>query len=245
MIRSFILIFSSWLLIPGHLSAQTLHVAIASNFIKPAKAIIDAFERETGHKVIASYGSSGKLYAQIYHGAPYLVFLSADQDKVNKLIEHKLAIENSQTTYAIGQLVLWSNSPAYKGQEFRRFTSGKFKRLAIANPKLAPYGLAAHEFISLHGITKEKIVVGENINQAYQFVASGNAELGFIAKSQLNASDNGWLVPQSEYSAIKQDMVLLKRGNTHQVAKQFYAFVRSELSKKIIAASGYRLPQGQ
>lgn len=229
-------------LIPGAAKADTLYIAVASNFIKPATKIIHQFEQETGHQVKASFGSSGKLYAQIKHGAPFSLYLSADQDKPQKLIKEGLARNDDVATYAVGQLVLWSANPTFKGKEKQRLTNAQFNKIAVANPKLAPYGLAAQHFLKNYQFKPSQTVIGENINQAFQFVATGNADLGLIAKSQLPVGESGWLVSDTLYPAIKQDMVLIQSSSHYHVAKQLFEYFKTPSSKKIIASFGYKLP---
>ncbi|GHF78009.1 molybdate ABC transporter substrate-binding protein [Thalassotalea marina] len=223
-------------------TAETIYVAIASNFIKPANKIIHQFEQETGHQVKASFGSSGKLYAQIKHGAPFSLFLSADQDKPKKLIKEGYASQDDVATYAVGQLVLWSANPAFKGKEQQRLANAQFNKIAVANPKLAPYGLAAQHFLKNYQFKPSQMVIGENINQAFQFVATGNADLGLIAKSQLPDGESGWLVPDTLYPAIQQDMLLIQSSSHYHVAKQLFDYFKTPNSQNIVASFGYKLP---
>lgn len=246
LIQSLLLSFS--LFVSSSVLGETLHIAVASNFIGPMKALIKEFETQTNHKVKASYGSSGKIYAQILHGAPYDLFFSADQDKPKQLEEQGLAVQGSRFTYAQGQLVLWSfKDSAIRNKQ--RLKSGDFSRLAIANPKLAPYGLAAKQVLkslNLEAATKSKLIVGENISQAYQFVSSGNADLGFVALSQVrptlnSVSNRYWKVSDDLYEAIKQDAVVLSSSRKKQVALGFISYMQSSEAIKIIEKSGYRL----
>lgn len=237
-------------LICGIAHADTVHVAVASNFAEPAKVIADLFEEETGHEVILSFGSSGKLYAQIVNGAPFDVFLSADIEKPLRLFEAGLSGE--PFTYAVGRLVLWQKNSSTTA--VMQLTHGNYNKLAIANPKAAPYGLAALEtletmktrqMIDREGMTpfSEVLVIGENIAQAFQFVDSGNAELGFVALSQLsivNDMQGGstWIVPQDYHSPITQDAV---RINDTVASNAFITFLQSEPIRDLISNSGYEV----
>ena len=187
-------------------------VAVASNFIKPMQKIAKAFEASTEHKVKISFGSSGKLLAQITHGAPFDLFLSADTDKVERLIKQKLAVADSDYIYAHGRLVLWSASADYIDESSNILQTGDFKYIALADPKLAPYGQAANEVMQSLAVDKllnSKLVTGENISQTYQFVSTGNAKLGFVALSQVKHLDqekqgSHWLVPSKLHQPIAQ-----------------------------------------
>lgn len=240
-----IVLIMALLLVSAVTTAETIRIAVASNFIAPMKALIKEFESQTGHKVKASYGSSGKIFAQIQHGAPYDVFLSADQEKPKRLEEMGLAIKGSRFTYAQGRLVLWSSQENAIGNE-QRLKAGDFSRLAIANPKLAPYGLAASQVLKslkLETATKSKLIVGENISQAYQFVRSGNADLGFVALSQvMGSSENdgelNWIVPNSLYDPISQDAVLIKTNHSN-VGRLFLDFIGEKPAKAILTQFGY------
>ena len=229
----------------GCVAEQAL-VAVASNFAAPARVIALAFEHESGHSVRLSQGSSGKLYAQIHHGAPFDLFFSADTEKPALLVKEGLAIEGSQRTYARGALALWTiNDGAIIDSATLR--AGDFSRLAQANPRLAPYGLAAQQVVAGLGLTETlaaKLVIGENISQAYQFVATGNAEFGFVALSQI-FTDGGlergsmWRVPQQLHASIAQDVVLLARGQNNAAAREFMAFLTSAAAVEIIRDFGY------
>lgn len=226
--------------------AEQALIAVASNFSSPARAIALAFEQESDHSVRLSQGSSGKLYAQIYNGAPFDVFLSADTEKPALLVKEGLAIEGSQRTYARGTLVLWTidDGVIINAETLR---AGDFVRLAQANPRLAPYGLAAQQVIASLGLTQAlagKRVIGENISQAYQFVATGNAELGFVAMSQVLVDGelvkgSLWRVPQTLHSPIAQDAVLLTRGLNNSAAQEFMAFLTSAKAVSILHSFGY------
>jgi molybdenum ABC transporter molybdate-binding protein len=234
--------------------AEKTTIAVASNFMPAMRELITVFESKSDHAVRASFGSSGKFYAQISHGAPFDLFFSADQVKPAKLEQEGRSVKGSRFTYAQGALVLWSRetsselntSPPYSVKD--RLVRGEFKKLAMANPKLAPYGAAALEVLThleLISSSRRKWVQGENIAQAYQFAASGNAELGFVALSQVLASDpdrtDYWLIPTKLYTPIKQDAVLLARGQTNPAALAFLNFIKSTEAKAIIRRYGYEL----
>lgn len=224
--------------------AEPLRLAVASNFTSPIQKLAPIFEQETGHKIQLSFGSSGKFFAQIQHGAPFDVFLSADQAKPDKLIEKGLALESSQIIYAKGALALWSAS--LKSVEPIDKTLLEARKIAIANPKLAPYGKAAKETLTklaLWSKLKGKLVQGENIGQTYQFTYSKNADVGFVALSQVLAGDvkgHYWKVPNSYHSAIKQSAVVLSSSHQKEVANAFLAFLmRADIQQKI-ASFGYQ-----
>lgn len=228
------------------LHAETAHVAAASNFTTTLTKLVSAFSAHSTHKIKVSTGSSGKLFAQIQHGAPYDVFLSADDDKPSKLVQANLAVANSQFSYAFGALVLWSTNEAYRLQLKTKLLSNQFNKLAIANPQLAPYGQAAQQVLQQLGLAKQaqaKLVKGENIGQTYQFTGTGNADLGFVALSQVLDSvsnDSYWIVPSKLYSPIRQDAVLLTRAAQNQAAQAFLDFLQSPQAKAIISKHGYR-----
>lgn len=232
------------LFIGFHVSAaERVKVAVASNFIKPMKALVAEFEQQSDIQVVASYGSSGKLFSQITYGAPYDIFFSADQEKVTRLIEQKLAVDDFQFTYAVGALALWTADKSTQENLLTRLKAGQFNKLAMANPKLAPYGLAAKEVIAELGLTTDvanKLVLGENISQSYQFVATGNAELGFVALSQLTKKNDAWLVPSTMHSPIKQQAVLLNNAKNKTSAKAFLIFMQSDSAQSIIKHFGYQ-----
>lgn len=226
--------------------AAELKAAVAANFTAPMKKLVTAFEQSTEHRVLVSFSSSGKLYAQILHGAPFEVFLSADKHKPEALIAEGKALSESQFTYALGALALWSaKASMVKGPEVLQ--SGQFNKLAIANPKLAPYGMAAIEVIdalTLPSDLKKKLVQGENITQVFQYVVSGNADLGFIALAQLkqntaHATGSSWLVPKHLYQPIYQDAVLLNKGQHNPAALAFLRFLKSDQAISIIEQFGY------
>lgn len=226
-------------------SAGQVQVAVAANFTAPAKEIAAAFKDKTGDDAALSFGASGQFYAQIQQGAPFQVFLSADADRPKAAVDAGLAVAGSRFTYAIGKLVLWSKSlDVSKGDEALK--AGAFAKLAIANPKSAPYGAAAVETMTKLGVyeaIQPKIVQGNSIAQAFEFVDTGNAELGFVALSQLANVTAGsrWLAPQTLYAPIRQDAVLLKTGADDQTAKAFLAFLKGPEARAIIEKYGYGL----
>lgn len=220
---------------------------MASNFAAPLKVLAQAFERETGHRVLPSIGSTGALYAQVVHGAPFHVFLSADDRTPARLESEGRSVAGTRFVYATGRLALWSAQPGLvdpQGQVLARDASA---RLAVANPKLAPYGVAALEVLERLGQRERwqaRLIQGENIAQVHQFVASGNAGLGFVALSQVMQtgvwpSGSGWVVPQNLHTPLRQEAVLLQRGASQPAARAFLDFLKSEPARRIIAAYGY------
>ena len=230
--------------------AQTTLVAVAANFSKPMQEIVELFEKQTEHTVKLSFGSSGKFVAQIENGAPFDMFLSADEESVHKLAQSDLVVVGTSFTYAQGKLLLWSAQDHYIDDKGDILQQGKFTHLAIANPKLAPYGAAAIDFLKKQGLfdqVQSKIVEGENISQTHQFISTGNAQLGFIALSQVFengkvSSGSYWLVPQSDYTPIKQTAALLKLGEANPAAKALLEYLKSPHAKAIIQKYGYELP---
>ena len=230
--------------------AGEAHVAVAANFAGSAKNLGAQYERASGHKLLLSMGSTGKFYAQIKNGAPFDALLSADDETPARLEKEGLAVAGSRFSYAIGKLVLWSPISGMVDTGGAVLRSAAFKRIAIANPKLAPYGAAAREALEKLGVwsaLQEKLVLGENIAQTLQFVSSGNAELGFVALSQVRHGGRApqgsyWLVPQTYYDLIRQDAVLLTRANANPAARQFLDFLRTPSARESIRADGYDLP---
>jgi len=224
-------------------------VAVAANFSAPMKVIAQAFERETGHKAVLSFGATGQLYAQIRNGAPFSILLAADELTPAKIEKESLGVSGSRFTYAIGQLVLWSKNPGRVDEHGEILKKGSFTKLAIANPKLAPYGSAAIEALNHLGVmsqVKPKIVEGANIAQTFQFVFSENAELGFVALSQVYENGklkqgSGWVVPTSLYSPIKQDAILLNPGRNNPAALALMQYLQSDAAKRVIQNFGYEL----
>jgi len=229
--------------------AETLNVAVASNFVAAMQRIEEAFEGNSEHEVRLIRGSSGKHYAQIQNGAPFDIFLSADQLRPRRLVEEGIAKESDLTTYAQGQLALWSRqNDVQLGREYLLNTSN-YGVIAIANPRLAPYGQAATEVFSHLGLESQlsqRLVMGENIAQAFQFAFSGNADIGLIAYSQaispnMRGMGSVWLVPSELHLPIKQDMVILSDSSA---ALEFAAFMKSDTVRDILLTSGYLLPDG-
>ena len=227
--------------------ADEVSVAVAANFAVPLARIGEGYTAATGHTLKVSSGSTGKFYSQIVAGAPFDVLIAADDETPKKLITEGLAVAGTNFTYAIGKLVLWSAQPGYVDDQGVVLGSGKFAHLAIANPKLAPYGLAGTEVLKARGLTDAvapKLVTAESIAQAYQFVATGNAELGFVALSQVAApgkpvTGSYWLVPPSLYGEIRQDAVLLKTGEKNAAAAALLTYLKSAPAKAVIASYGY------
>ncbi|MGE0751219.1 MAG: molybdate ABC transporter substrate-binding protein [Variibacter sp.] len=223
--------------------AGQTNVAVAANFTEAAKEIAAAFKQKTGHEAVLSFGSSGQFFTQIKQDAPFEVFLSADDERPKKLAAEGLGVTESVFTYAVGKLVLWSKDATLAKDE-SALKAGRFAKLAIANPKAAPYGAAAVEILKaleVYDALEPKIVQGNNISQTFQFVDSGNAELGFVALSQLAGKSEGsrWLVPQNLYTPIKQDAVLLKKGEKNGAASAFIAFLKGPEARSIIEKFGY------
>lgn len=225
-------------------------VAVAANFTAPAKEIAALYKARTGYTIDLSFGASGQFYTQISQGAPFDIFLSADDERTKKAVQEGLAVPGSEFTYAIGKLALWSAIPGYVDKDGAVLKKAAFQHLSVANPKAAPYGTAAIETLNALGLYKAvegKIVTGENIGQTYQFILSKNAELGFVAYSQVIGQKEGslWLVPEKYYSPIVQNAVLLKHGQNNTVAKGFYTFLKSKAVAEIIQRYGYALKSGK
>ncbi|RKZ13525.1 molybdate ABC transporter substrate-binding protein [bacterium] len=224
--------------------ADAIHVAVASNFTAAITDIAKAFEQEHDHEIILVRGSTGKLHAQISNGAPFDAFFAADARRPELLEEAGVALAGSRFTYAVGKIVLWSPDPALVDARGEVLSTGDFHHLAIANPKLAPYGKAAEEIMRSQGVwdaLQGRTVRGENIGQAFQFVSSANAQLGFVAYSQIARpgvaiEGSYWEPPQSLYTPIEQQAVLLKDND---VARDFLAFVQGDEARRIIQAHGY------
>jgi molybdate transport system substrate-binding protein len=236
---------AAWVLSCTGVPAAQTNVAVAANFAEPAKEIAAAFKQKTGHEAVLSFGASGQFYTQITQGAPFQVLLSADDGRPKKLVDDGLAVPDSRFTYAIGKLVLWSKTPGLVKSE-ETLKAATFAKLSICNPVAAPYGAAAIETMkSLKVLEKlePKLVEGATITQAFQFVETGNAELGFVALSQLTGQETGsrWLVPQELYAPIRQDAVLLKTGISNEAASGFIEFLRSPKARAIIEKYGYVL----
>jgi molybdenum ABC transporter molybdate-binding protein len=229
------------------LRAEELTIAVASNFSRAMDALVSHFETSSGHEVKVSYGSSGRLYAQIINGAPFELFFSADQAKPERLEQAGHVVPDTRFTYATGGLVLWSADPDLALTDGESLRTQPINRLAIANPSLAPYGFAAMQVLQsleLEGVYSDKLVMGENINQAFQFVNTGNAQAGFVALAQVSGNGiiergSGWIIPENLYAPIRQDVVLLKKGAGNQAALDFLEFLGSDEAKSIISRFGY------
>lgn len=228
------------------LAAET-RVAVAANFTEPAREIAARFEAATGHTAILSFGASGQLYAQIANGAPFEVFLSADAERPRRAQAQGLAVAGTRFTYAAGRLVLWSRTPGLADAGPAALRQGRFDKLALADPALAPYGLAAAETLRGLGLYERlapKIVTGASIAQTFQFVHTGSAEIGFVALSQVIGEPGGsrWLVPAADHTPIEQQAVLLKSGAGNAAARAFLRFLKEPQAKAIIRRYGYAAP---
>lgn len=242
-----ILLAMTGILLASPAMAAEVNVAVAANFTAPMKQVAAEFEKETGHKAVLSFGASGKFYAQIRNGAPFQLFLSADDEKPSQLEKDGLTVPGTRFTYSVGTLVLWSPKSGFVDAKGEMLRKGQFGKLAIANPKLAPYGVAAIEVLTKQGLLtmlSPKFVQGENISQTFQFISTGNAELGFVALSQVMkegkiASGSAWIVPGTLHSPIRQDAVLLATGKDNAAARALLKYLKSDKAKKIIRSYGY------
>ncbi|AVO50201.1 molybdate ABC transporter substrate-binding protein [Melaminivora suipulveris] len=227
--------------------AAEVSVAVAANFTAPMQKIARMFEQDTGHTAQLSFGATGKFYAQIVNGAPFQVLLAADDTTPARIAREGLGDGATQFTYAIGQLALWSRQPGTVDAQGKVLASGDWKHIAIANPRLAPYGVAAMQALDKLGLTarvQPRVVLGENIAQAYQFVASGNAELGFVALSQV--SEDGrlregsvWLVPAALHDPIRQDAIALKGAAGNPAVAALLQYLRGDRARAVIQSYGY------
>jgi molybdate transport system substrate-binding protein len=232
--------------LPTH--ADEISVAVAANFTAPMKLIAAEFEKDSGHKVVSSYGSTGKFYAQIKNGAPFGILLAADDETPTKLVKENVGQTGSQFTYAVGKLLLWSAKPGFVDGAGAVLKKGDFAHLSLPDPKLAPYGAAGVETLKALGAyeaTAPKIVTAENITQAYQFISSGNAELGFVALSQVlkdgKVEGSSWLVPANLYTPIRQDAVILEPGKGKAAAEALMKYLKGDKARAIIKSFGYEL----
>lgn len=240
-LASLIMLNSAW--------AGEVQVAVAANFTAPIQAIAQDFEKDTGHTLVAAYGATGQFYAQIKNGAPFEVFLAADDSTPAKLEQEKAIVPGSRFTYAIGTLALWSAKPGYVDDKGEILKQNTFQHLAIANPKTAPYGLAATQVLDklkLTEATQAKWVEGQNITQTYQFVSTGNAELGFVAVSQIYKdgkvqSGSAWIVPAQLHAPIRQDAVLLDKGKDNPAAKALVEYLKGPKAAAVIKSYGYEI----
>ncbi|KLN60538.1 hypothetical protein WH96_12600 [Kiloniella spongiae] len=233
--------------------AEKVNIAVAANFTATAKKLAQDFKKTTGHDAVLSFGSTGKLYAQILNGAPFDVFLSADRERPRKLEEEGRSVLTSRFTYAYGQIALWSrddkffNGNKLSNEDVVKLVMGnRVTRFAVANPKTAPYGLAAEQYLKKLGVYSHlqgKTVYGENIAQTYQFAYTGNAELAVVAYAQIlgNSLGQHWLISQQDYAPLGQDAVLLKRGQSSEAALAFMNYLQSRDAAVIIKKFGYTL----
>jgi molybdate transport system substrate-binding protein len=239
------------LALAGAARAAEVQVAVAANFMVPMQKIAAAFERETGHKAVLSFGSTGRIYAQVRNGAPFDVLVSADDETPLRLEQEGRTVPGTRFTYAVGRLVLWSAMPGVvddQGAVLRRPGDSK---IAIADPRLAPYGAAAAQAMHELGLAKAlqpRLVQGDSIAQAHQFVATGNAPMGFVALSQVMADGriargSAWIVPAQLHEPLRQDAVLLAAGRDNPAARALLAWLRSDAARVIIRAHGYELPR--
>lgn len=246
--RSTTLLFAALFGFSVAVHSEEVSVAVAANFTAPMQKIAPEFEKETGHKVVASYGATGKFYAQIKNGAPFEILLAADDETPTRLVKENAAVVGSQFTYAIGKLVLWSAKAGLVDDKGEILKKGNFEHIALANPKLAPYGLAAIEAMTALGVLKAvqpKFVSGDNIGQTYQFISSGNAQLGFVALSQVQKDGkiegSAWIVPAHLHQPIRQDAVILDKGKGKAGAEALLKYLKGDKAKVIIRSFGYDL----
>ena len=227
--------------------ADVVQVAVAANFTAPARALAEVFARTTGHEAKLSFGATGAFYTQIKNGAPFDVLLAADNERPARLEKEGDTVPGSRFTYATGQLVLWSAKPGLVDDEGAVLKHGQFGKIAIANPKNAPYGAAAVEAMNKLGLAaalQPKLVTGESIGQTYNFIATGNAELGFVALAQVLEggklkSGSMWVVPAQYHAPIIQDAVILKRAANNPAAKAWMELLKTPQSKELIRSYGY------
>ena len=237
------------LLIPQGLYAAQANVAVAANMMAPMKLIAQDFERRTGHKLALAFGATGQFYAQIRHGAPFAILLAADDETPLKLEQEGLGVPGSRTTYATGKLVLWSPKPGLVDAQGAVLRSGPFDKIAVANPKLSPYGAAAMQVLDKMGLRERiaaKMVEGSNITQTFQFASSENAPLGFIALSQVYENGkitkgSAWVVPSAMHAPLKQDAVLLSAGKGNAAASELLKYLQSDKAKAVIRSFGYEV----
>ena len=236
---------AAWLgLSVAQVSASEVSVAVAANFVESARAVAEAFHTATGDTALISPGASGQLFTQISHGAPYEVFLSADAERPQALVAGGYAVGQSRFTYAVGRLALYSTTPGLVDGQGLVLKRPDLRTVAIADPAVAPYGVAAEETMRKMGVydaLKPKIVKGASIAQAYQFVATGAAEIGFVAQSQIVTVKGGsrWLVPEALHAPIEQQAVLLKAGANDPAARAFLDFLKTPAARTIISRYGY------
>ncbi len=239
-------------LFSANVIAESATIAVAANFTKTIEQIGEKFEKESGHKLKFSFGPTGKLYAQIKNGAPFDAFFGADERRPLKTLDDKMGIKSSYFVYAQGQIALYSAKYPVEKQPLQVLKNAEFNHLAIANPRTAPYGERAQAYLKSKGLydgVKSKLVNGESIAHAFQYVATGNAPIGFIALSQvvdpqspIYQKGQYWVVPQADYKPIKQGAVILKRGQNNVAVKEFFEFLKTDKALEIIHAYGYSTP---
>jgi len=237
----FVLAFAGY-----HLQAAEVRIAVAANFADAIVPLAAAFEKQTGHRVVPAFGATGKFYVQIKQGAPFEIFLAADAKHPQLLESENLALPGTRFTYATGKIALWSPKPGYVDAAVKVLEAGGFKFIAIANPEVAPYGRAAQEYLLARKLWDNlagRVVMGQDIGQAYQFVSTGNAELGFVALSQLQSPDKKapgsfYIVPQKYYQPLVQQAIQIKAG---AAAAQFLDFLKSAAAKQVIRTYGYEV----
>ena len=246
-VKRFLLSLAACLTMAVSAHAGEVSVAVAANFTAPMQKIASLFEQDTGHKATLAFGSTGRFYAQIKNGAPFDLLLSADDETPAKLAKEGLAVDASRFTYAIGKLALWSKQPGLVDAQGLVLKSGTFDKIAVADPKLAPYGAAAVEVMTQLGVLntlRPKFVQGENIAQTHQFVATQNAQLGFVAMSQVMADGrlvegSVWAVPATLYSPLRQDAVLLNKGQGNAAATALLQYLKGDKARAVIRGYGY------
>ena len=250
MIAARLFTLAAALLLSAAAQAAEVRVAVAANFAQPMKDIATEFEKDSGHKVSLTQGATGKFYAQISNGAPFELFLSADDETPARLQKEGRAVAGTGFTYAIGRLALWSPDAKLVDQGGGVLKTDGFRFLSIANAKVAPYGRAAVQVMQKLGVLSKiepRVVQGESITQTYQFVSSGNAQLGFVALSQVwengkLRSGSAWVVPEEMHEQLRQDAVLLNPGKDAPAARALLDFLKTDKAKKIIERYGYRIP---
>jgi molybdate transport system substrate-binding protein len=231
-------------------ASDEVQVAVAANFTGPMQKLVTLFERKTGHKALLSFGSVGKFYAQIISAAPFEILISADEETPLRLEKEHLTLPGSRFTYAVGKLVLWSPHADLIDPQGKVLERGDFAHLAVSHPKLTVYGAAARDVLQRLGVFEKlapRLIQGETITQAYQFVVTGNAELGFVALSQVwqNGSireGSAWIVPDSLVAPLRQDAVILEKGSYNPAALALMTYLRSDEAGEIIRSFGYAIP---
>lgn len=243
-------LFAGLLLVATGVSANEIPVAVAANFTAPFNRLAAEFEKDTGHKVVASFGSTGKFYAQIKNGAPFEILLAADDETPARLLKENAAVAGSAFSYAIGKLVLWSPKPGVVDAAGEVLKRGTFEHIALTNPRLAPYGAAAVETMKAMGVfdsLSPKFVTAETVIQAHQFISSGNSPLGFVALSQVlkdgQIEGSAWVVPANLYTPIRQDAVLLTPGKDKPGATALLKYLQGAKAQALIRTYGYELPK--